>query len=138
MLREEIRSIQADQRQLRLFGITIGIALMIITGVLLWRDSSGPITVACIGVVFLITGLVRPKLLRPLYKPWMSLALVLGFIMTRVLLTVIYVLLFIPTGLLMRVFGKDPLRRKLDPDASTYWIPKQFDADASERLKRYY
>ncbi|MCY4224749.1 MAG: SxtJ family membrane protein [Bacteroidetes bacterium] len=139
MLREEIRSIHADKRQLRSFGITLGIALIIIAGVLFWRDSGGSLIVTCVGVVFLIIGLVVPKWLRPLYKPWMTLALVLGFVMTRVLLTGIYILLFIPTGLLMRIFRRDPLHRKLDPDASTYWIPKKYDVDdASERLKRYY
>ena len=138
MLREEIRSLEAGQRQLRSFGITLAIALMIIAGVLFWRDSDGSLIVACIGAVFLLVGLVVPKCLRSLYKPWMALAFILGFVMTRVLLTAIYILLLIPTGLLMRAFGKDPLRRKLDSDAPTYWIHKQYDAEASERLKRYY
>ena len=68
----------------------------------------------------------------------MALAVLMGFIMTRILLTLIFVLLFIPTGLLMRLFGRDPLRRKLDPDAKSYWIRKQYDPESRERLERYY
>ncbi len=138
MLREEIRSLSVTRHQLRSFGLMLGIALIIMSGIFYWRDISGVITIAGIGVLLVISGLVAPQVLRLLYKPWMSFALILGFVMTRVLLTLIFVLLFIPTGLVMRLFRKDPLRRKLRPEAKTYWIPKQYDATASERLKRYY
>ncbi|MCY3629489.1 MAG: hypothetical protein F4065_02440 [Rhodothermaceae bacterium] len=138
MLREELQSLDTGPRQLRSFGITLGIAFLIVAGVLYWRDIPGVVIVAGIGGLLLVTGLIAPGLLRPFYKPWMALALVLGFIMTRVILTVIFVFLFIPIGLLMQLFGKDPLRRKLDPDAKTYWISKEYDAEAPERLERYY
>ncbi len=138
MLREELQSLDTAPKKLRSFGLTLGIALLIIAGVLHWRDISGFVFVAGIGGLILSIGLIAPNLLRPLYKPWMALALVLGFIMTRVILTVMFIVLFIPIGLLMRLFGKDPLRRKLDPDAETYWIPKDYDAEAPDRLERYY
>ena len=138
MLREELQSLDTGPRQLRSFGITLGIAFLIVAGVLYWRDIPGVMIVAGIGGLLLVTGPIAPGLLRPLYKPWMALALILGFIMTRVILTVIFVFLFIPIGLLMQLFGKDPLRRKLDPDAKTYWISKEYDAEAPERLERYY
>ncbi len=138
MLREELQSLDAGPRQLRSFGITLGVAFLIVAGVLYWRDIPGVVVVTGIGGLLLVTGLVAPGLLRPLYKPWMALALVLGFIMTRVILTVIFVFLFVPIGLLMRIFGKDPLRRKLDPNAKTYWISKKYDTEAPERLERYY
>ncbi len=138
MLREELQLLDTGPRQLRSFGITLGIAFLVVAGLLHWRDLPGEIILAGLGALFLASGLAAPKQLRPLYKPWMALAIVLGFVMTRVLLTGIFVFLFIPIGLLMRLFGKDPLRRKLDPDADTYWIPKEYDADAPERLERYY
>lgn len=138
MLREELHSLSPNRRQLRSFGITLGIALLVIAGVLYWRTAPGVIVVSSIGVSLLIAGLVAPAILRLLYKPWMALAVLLGFIMTRVLLTLIFVLLFIPTGLFMRLFGRDPLRRKLDPAAKTYWIRKQYSPESRERLERYY
>ncbi|MCY4159364.1 MAG: SxtJ family membrane protein [Bacteroidetes bacterium] len=138
MLREEIRSLDTGTRQLRWFGITIGLALLVIAGILYWRDISGIIVAASAGILLFIIGMLAPKLLGPLYKPWMMLAIILGFIMTRILLFGIFVFLFIPTGLLMRLLGRDPLRRKLDPDSETYWIPKQYDTRIPERLERYY
>lgn len=138
MLREELQSLKTGKRQLRSFGITLGTTLLVVAGILYWRDISGVSIVAGIGSLFLITGLIFPRVLRPLYKPWMSLAIVLGFIMTRVLLTVIFVLLFIPIGFLMRLFGNDPLRRKLDPNTTSYWISKEYDVSSTERLECYY
>jgi Mg2+/Co2+ transporter CorB len=138
MLREELHLPSPNRRQLRSFGITLGIALLVIAGVLYWRTAPGVIAVSSIGVLLLVVGFVAPAILGPLYKPWMALAVLLGFIMTRILLTLIFVLLFIPTGLLMRLFGRDPLRRKLDPDAKTYWIRKQYNPESRERLERYY
>lgn len=138
MLREELRSLSPNRRQLRSFGITLGTALLVVAGVLHWRAVPGVIVIFSIGALLLIAGLAAPAILRPLYKPWMALAVLLGFIMTRILLTLIFVLLFIPTGLLMRLFGRDPLRRKLDPDAKTYWIRKQYNPESRERLERYY
>ncbi len=138
MLREEIQSLDAGIRQFRSFGITLGSALLILAGIFYWREISGSAVIAGIGILLFFAGLIAPRTLRPLYKPWMILALVLGFIMTRILLVGIYVLLFIPIGLLMRLFGKDPLQRKLDPNAKTYWIPKRYDAKDPKRFERYY
>jgi len=138
MLREEIRSLNPGTRQLRSFGITLGVTFVFIAGILYWRGIPVTPIVAGIGTLLLIIGLIAPKFLRLPYKPWMTLAIVLGFVMTRILLFGIFVLLFIPTGLLMRLWGRDPLRRKLDPDAETHWIPKRYDAKIPERLERYY
>lgn len=138
MLREEIQTLSAETHQLRSFGVTLGMALLMIAGVLYWRDISGSTVVAWIGSLIFVAGLIAPEFLRPLYKPWMTLALVLGFLMTRVLLTGIFVGLFLPIGLLMRLFGRDPLRRKWKADVQTYWISKRYDGKISERLERYY
>ena len=138
MLREEIRSIKAGKRQLQSFGITLGIAFMALAGLFFWREISGDIVILGVGILLFLLGLIAPVSLHLLYKPWMILALLLGFIMTRVLLVGIYVLLFIPIGLLMRAFGKDSLHRKLDPNAKTYWIPKKYDSKSPDRFERYY
>ncbi len=138
MLREEIQSLDVGNRQLRSFGITLGIALVLLAGIFYWREIPASRVIASIGILLFLIGLIAPRSLRLLYKPWMILALVLGFMMTRILLVGIYVLLFIPVGTLMRLFGKDPLRRKLDPHAKTYWISKRYDAKDPKRFERYY
>jgi len=66
---------------------------------------------------------------------WISLAVILGYFVSRILLTIIFFLVMLPTGLLMRLFAKDPMDRKLDPDAPTYWIKREEPSDTS--VKRY-
>ena len=83
-------------------------------------------------------GAAAPRLLSIPYRLWMSLALVLGFTITRLLLTAVFFLLITPVGLLMRLAGRDPMRRKLDPEAPTYWIPRVDESDPKERLEKLY
>ena len=83
-------------------------------------------------------GVVLPKVLLPLQKIWMSLALVLGYVMTRVILTLVYFLVVTPIGLTLRLFGKDPLTKGPDPNLATYWIEKDNAHSGPERLKKYY
>lgn len=91
-----------------------------------------------LGTTLAVLGLTVPMLLKPVYRVWMALAVVLGFIMTRVILTIVYYLIITPIGLLMRVFGKDPMQRRLDPDAPSYWIKKTYTDASKERLEKYY
>ena len=72
-----------------------------------------------------MAGLVFPKALKPVYIGWMSLALVLGLVVSTVLLTVFFFLVITPVGLVARLAGKDFLRLKLRPEDTTYWIRRE-------------
>ncbi len=78
-----------------------------------------------------------PRILSPVEKYWMLFAGVLGFIMTNVLLTLVFFLGVLPTGLLMRLFGKDPLRKGFDKDKKTYWIDLTEDGPGGRPEKPY-
>lgn len=73
----------------------------------------------------LLSALAAPNLLKPVYKVWMKIAHAIGWFNTRVLLTLIYYVIFTPIGLLARAIGKDLLNTKLEPEATTYWIPRE-------------
>ena len=104
-------------KELRKFGFTMAIAFGIIGGILFWRQKALWIYLAGLAGFFLAGGLVFPKLLAPIEKLWMKLALVLSAIMTRVILTLTYYLMITPIGLMMRLTGKDLLRIKIDRSA---------------------
>ena len=72
-----------------------------------------------------MVGAAFPRGLKHLYIPWMSLAIILGFIVSHVLLTLFFFLVLTPIGLAARLSGKDFLSLKLDPHASTYWLPHE-------------
>ena len=138
MLRKELRSIPVSPRRLRSFGLLVGSVFVVIAGLVYWRGGWGAWVLLGMGTPLVGLGFVRPAWLRPIYVPWMALALILGFIMTRVLLTVVFIGLIVPTGLIMRAVGRDPLKRRWDREAKSYWSPVTRDGTIKERLERYY
>jgi len=70
---------------------------------------------------WLAVALICPRLLAPLYKGWMKFGHVLGWINARIILGLVFFVLVTPIGLVMRLFGKDPLRMRAKKSAS-YWI----------------
>ncbi len=142
MLWDEIRGIEAGDRQVRSFGRLVGGVLVALALGLAWRQGwtpgALPVGLGVAGAVLALGGWLAPRLFRPLYRVWMGLALVLGFVMTRVLLTLVFFLAVTPIGLLLRLFGKDPLHRRPDPSAPTYWIEKTYRDDTPKRLEKYF
>lgn len=116
---------QVDEKELRTFAITLFMALTILGGLLFWRRGNVALIPLVIGLILLGTGLFRPGLLRPVHKAWMTLALALGFITSHLVLAIIYYLVFTPLGLFMRPLREDPLERKYDQEAATYWKKKE-------------
>ena len=70
---------------------------------------------------FAVLGLVAPMLLKPIFVVWIKFSLVLNWIVTRLMLSIIFYLMITPTGWIMRIFSDDPLKRRFDADAETYW-----------------
>jgi hypothetical protein len=76
-----------------------------------------------------------PPLFRLIYHFWIGFSVVLGYFVSRILLTIIFFLVLMPTGLIMRLVGKDPMERQRDSEAGSYWIPRTQESDAS--IERY-
>jgi hypothetical protein len=68
---------------------------------------------------------IRPRVLRPLNRVWTRIGLLLNRVTSPVLLAVVYYAAVVPTGLVMRALGRDPMRRARDPRAGSYWITRQ-------------
>lgn len=128
-----------DRREQRKFGITIAVALVVLAllrwGFHWWRSGAMPEFpwwFLAVAAVFVLPALAYPPVLMPVFWVWMKLALALNWVMTRVLLTLAFFLILLPSGLLMRWFSEDPLKRRWIPDADTYWEdpeeqPEEFD-----------
>ena len=136
----EIKAIDTSRKALRSFGLVVGGVLLVIAAVIVWRSgwTLGPAGrwVGGIGAALAVLGLILPAVLLPVYRVWMALAVVLGFVMTRVILTLVYFLVLLPIGLVRRMLGNDPMHRHPDPTASTYWLPHE--DTPPERLEKYY
>lgn len=121
MLNEEFKYIKESKRDLRKFGLTVGGVLVIIAGFLFYFVRPSAIYFATVGVILILTGLVYPRILKPFNKVWMGLAIVLGFIMSRVILTIFFYLVLTSISFIARIFGKKFMVLKYDKSAKTYW-----------------
>lgn len=136
-IRNELRALKASTRDLRNFGILFFVVLGIIAGLRLWHGHDDWRYFAAASALFLLVGLIIPGILKPLYKAWMALAFVLGWVMTRVLLTITFFAIFTPMGIVTKIMGKDLLDQKWDPDADSYWKKHEPVTDR-ERYKKPY
>ena len=125
MLLDEIKNIKSGKPELRKFGITLSIVFGLLSGLFLWREKPHSFFLFILSAFFLFFGLVLPTLLKPVHKIWMGLALVLGSIMTRVILSVLFYLVITPLGLISKLSGKDFLVLKFDRSAASYWIQRE-------------
>lgn len=137
MVIEEIKNIKSGKNELRKFGLTMGIVFVLLGGVSWWRGKEYYFYFIFPSLAFIASGLVIPSLLKPIQKIWMSLAVLMSWVMTRVMLSLLFYLGITPIGLLARLFGKDFLGIKFNRDmADSYWIPKEkreFDRNDYEK-----
>jgi hypothetical protein len=118
----------------RSFGVSVGTVLCVIALLLIWRGRIGRAEwVGGAGLVLLVFGLARPRLLKPVSDVWWKFSAVLGWFNARVLLSIIFFLILTPLGLVWRLTGKDPLARRLRnwpgwaPYPARYRDAKHFD-----------
>lgn len=128
-----------DRKELRTFGLSLGVVCLIWAGVLYWRGHMGPVRwLVGASPVLMLLALAAPAALRPLHFIWMPIAKGIAKALTWVLLTLTYYLVFTPFGVIMRLFGKDPLERKMDPKRSSYWIRRQDSSFDPDRMSKQY
>ena len=125
MIREEIKELKTGIRELRNFGLLVGAVLVALGVLFLMRGKARYPYFLAPGVLLLFFGAVFPRALKYIYLAWMSLAIVLGFFVSTLILTLFFILVITPIGLAARLLGKDFLRLKLDRRGSTYWISRK-------------
>jgi hypothetical protein len=118
------------------FGLTVGGILLLIALVRAYFHGLGWVQYGLGGIalVLVVLGLVAPGSLRGLNRTWMKLGLILFKVVNPIVLAVIYGTTMVPIGLMMRATGCDPLRLKLDPEADSYWIPRDPPGPAPESM----
>ena len=118
---EEIKNIKSEKSDIRKFGITIGIILMIIAGFLFWKEKESYQIFLTVGTILFVLSILVPAVLKPIYWIWMIFATILGWIMTRVILSLLFYIIFTPIGLTLRFFGKQFLELRWDKSKESYW-----------------
>ena len=138
MIIEEIKNIKSGKKELRQFGIVISIALVILGAFCLWRGREAYVYFFILSAGFLLSGLLRPFILKPFQKIWMSFAVILGWVTSRIILTILFYVIITPIGFFARCIRKEFLALNFAKKADTYWISKKYDKfDSKFDINRY-
>lgn len=118
---EEIRNISTAKSDIRKFSYLVGGILILISLYILWKGTADFRILFGIGAGLIILGIIVPIILKPIYYVWMVFAAVLGWIMTRVILSVVFYLILTPIGIIAKLFRKKFLDLSFKTDDNTYY-----------------
>ena len=107
------------------FGLVFFFVFLIIGFWPLLNEDSPRLWSLIISLVFLILGLLNSKILSPLNSIWFKFGELLGLVVSPIVMAIIYFLVVTPTGIIMKILGKDLLKIKLNKNIKSYWIEKE-------------
>ncbi|MDD4910327.1 MAG: SxtJ family membrane protein [Candidatus Omnitrophica bacterium] len=119
---------------LRKFAVTMAACLLIIGLVIFLKHREINKALLAASLLFLSAGIFIPGCLRVIYIPWMRLAEVLGYVVSRLILSLIFLLVLTPIGMILKIAGKDLLDKKLG-NSSTYW--KKVDPKSTDYERQF-
>lgn len=137
MTNQLISEIKTTRKETRSFGITIGLILLVISAILFWKANTSYLIFIIIGLVLLGSGLTIPIILKPIYFIWMVFATILGWIMTRVILSLLYYAIMTPIGLILRLFGKQFIELEWDKSKGSYWNYRSSKTEIASYEKQF-
>ena len=121
----------------RKFGLTVGMAFLALSGLLWWRGRhTAALVLLALGGVLVVSGLVLPARLGPIYRAWMGLAHLLSRVTTPIFMGIVYFLVLTPTGWLIRLFGKNPIRHR--PSEGSFWARRPSGAGQRDRMEHQF
>lgn len=128
-----------SQAELRWFGLIL-LAVFGVIGLLVRAQGgeAAPIALWTVGGVLAIAYYAVPALRRPLHGAWMRLVYPLSWLISHLLLGGIYFLVLTPLGVLMRILGHDPLRRRPPPSGTpSYWLVQRSSDEAASYYRKF-
>jgi len=138
MFLKDIKELKTGTRELRNFGLLVGGVFALLGLLFMARGKAAYPWLLTPGLLLVAFGSIAPRILKYIYLVWMGLALVLGFVVSHIILTLFFFLIITPIGLIARLAGKDFLRLKLDRQAKSYWIPREHRRKAAEDYERQF
>jgi len=109
----------------RSFGLTMAAALAFIGIAPSLRGAALRVWALGLAVAFLLCALAAPRLLAPLNRLWHRLGLAMHAVLNPIVMALIFYGAILPTGLVLRLLDKDPLRLKWEPGAKSYWVVRE-------------
>ena len=131
-------AVAVTDAQARKSALAVAAVLLGIAAWNLYRGRAGVVLVfGALGAALVVVGLLVPPAARAFHTAWMRLAAVLGHVNSRVLLTLVYYLVVTPYGVVTRLVGRDPLRRR-GAKGESYWVERKTTRQAREQFERLF
>jgi hypothetical protein len=146
-VKKSLHDLDVGPKAIRNFGIMFGVIFFILVGLIVYKHWEEWAIIArhpwawgfaIAGLVFLGLGYLWPKVLIGPYRVWMGFALALGVIMSALILSVVFYVLITPIGLMMRLVSQDPMHRKIDRAAASYWTERRPDSNDPKRIEKMF
>ena len=137
-IRDDLKQLKTGDRDLRKFGLLVGSVFAVFGVIVLLRHKAHYPFFLWPGGALVLLGVIVPRALKYVYLAWMSVAFVLGFVISHLILVLFFFLVITPIGLLARLFGKDFLSLKLDRQAASYWIPRDKKAKTPAEYEKQF
>lgn len=127
-------------KDLRKFGVVMAIAFGIIGLIPAWKDH-WTISYVFWGIsviLFLLPALIYPMFLRPIHKYWMKFAMAVGWFNSRLILSLMFYLIFTPIAIFMKIIGRDPLERRYLKESDSYWVDRSKEEINPKHFERQF
>ena len=123
---------------LRRFALVVSAGLTVIAGISWWRGHTVvPVVMWSVAGTLLLAGLIAPRALAPVERAWLWIGSILAWVNTRIILTLLFYAVVTPVALVMRRF-RDPLDRRLDPAAASYWARRPSVVVSRQRYEQQF
>ena len=116
--------IQTERPSEKSFGIIFSTVFLIVSLYPLINSEGLRIWALVVSIIFFLLAFLAPKILVLPNKLWFKFGLLLGSIIAPIIMAMVYFITVVPTGIIMRLLGKDLLKQKLDNNAKSYWIER--------------
>lgn len=125
---QELRGVERNPRAWRNFGLVMATALGVLAGLSVWKHAAfTPVSLALAGAAaaFVLAGLLCPRVLDRPHVAWMFLSLCLGWVMSRVILILLFCLVVVPTHMAGRLFGLSFMDMRKGAEKESLWLPRK-------------
>lgn len=128
----------ATEREARRTAFVVAAVLAVVTA---WLIYQGGITLPAImgaaALILVIVGTFLPSAAKVFHRGWMTFAFALGYVNSRIILTLVYFLVFVPYGLVSRLLGRDPLDMR-SIKRKSYWHKREKTRPDREQFERLF
>ena len=129
-------NLKPSQRQLRQFGAACAVVLPLV--VWLWsRNLSATAWAGVVGLLACVVGLIRPRMLQPLFVGLTVLAIPIGLVVGELALLLMFVGVFLPMAVVFRIVGRDALQRRTQDDSETFWQQRPAAPDSRSYFRQF-